>query len=172
MIPSLFDSAFRCLIFPAERAMNLSYPHPPKICLRSLHVTENLRLQRLWTFKLFLIAHPAQELQPDPAGRFALQRIQQEGLNGKLVLSAEGRPVANVGDRTPAPRAAGFTGPRDVNSARRNHLRFGSEVEHGNRLLRSDSVPAHDIAGNRVGPSEHAARAAHLSGRDQLADFA
>ena len=94
----------------------------PEVALRHPHVFQDLRPQRFRRFELALVADPPQELHADPPRRLALQRIQQEGLDRKLVAGAERGTVTDVGDRIPMARLLQVVRAGDVHPACRNQL--------------------------------------------------
>src|SRR5262249_26987609 len=125
MMPSLFDSALRCFILPADSDMDSFYP--PEIRLRTSDIFEDLCLQCFGAFELPLIPHSPQEFELDSCRCIAPQRLEQKCLDGEFRGITKRRAITDIGDRIPSVPSA--VGSSHVHAARGQHLRIGAQIQ-------------------------------------------
>src|ERR1700694_4920581 len=156
---------------PRTTSYELRFP-PAEIALRPPHVFQDLRLQRLRTFKPSLVADSFQKLDADITWRWPFERVQEEGLDAEAIIRPERRPVADVRDGAPLGRSAEIACSSNIYAGRWKDLRRRLQIQGRDCLLRSNAVSLYDLAFERVGAPQHAARARHIARLNARADLA
>src|SRR5208283_3631743 len=93
-----------------------------EVPLGRARVFEDLRLERRRRIELALVADAPEKLHAKAARNKRRCRVEQKGLDGKLVARTEGGAVPDVGEGSPLAPGFEIAGAGYVDAARGNHF--------------------------------------------------